>query len=547
MSVPHDPTCVTLEAVVELPVGQALAAARRALLTLPGVDSVTQPPGGHRLEAVARRSIWETSERLFVEVTPLPEGARVVVTSQSEDDPEGIRGNNAHHAQSVMAQLKTGRVRIAEPRRRNPTLGEWSMAVALVGFVIALPILVGRPQPVPTPLVPYPPFPPPITALPVTALSVPAVGAGEGRPRPVAVADDVALRSLLARGWYSALEARLAGLERDYLVDPQTEHRVWDAYATFQDPDDALGADLERWRKARPGSVEPLLASALWAIERAATSRRRSAAASSAQEAADRRAAEREELRSYLGRARDLRREHLVWFGAYFLAHRADGWSSEQRQVHADLVRLHPGAYLAQRYAIRNAVPRRGGSFDEMERLAAEAQREVDDYPWMRGLRAAPDVERARAARVARDWAEAFGSIQRALAVSRAPEYLVERGDLFREAGDPIRAVADADEALAARPTDPEALRLKAVALYWSGVVSDATTRERAFDAALRHFDRLAELHPRESARRDEWRRYIVAQREHCARDVVACTRCTTGSEAETPICLRVRASAGKL
>jgi len=545
MTAHYDPTCVALEAVLEMPVGEALNAARRALLTLPGVDEVVQPAGSYRLEAVSRESVLGPMERIFVEVSPLPEGARVVVTSQSDSDPDGVRDINAHHVQMVMGQLKAKRVRIAEAKRRNPTPAEIVMIVVagllLTGWIFYYPRWYAQQQKqgVDEP-VPRPPFPAALTVLPKAALELPGVAPTAARSE----VDAASPRTLLERGWFSALEARLAGLERDYLVDPRSEHRLWAAYAEFQDPDEALALPLTRWRRARPASVEPWLASALWGAARANTTRRRADGTLTGPQIATLRAEERDAADGWLARARELRSEHLVGIGASYFAMRRDGWDRAQRRLFEELRRLHPGAFRAHLLAIENASPRHGGSFDEMARLATEAQQQVGRYPWMRGLLAAVDVERSTAARGRGEWAESFEAIQAALAVAREPEYLIVRGDLWLQAGDPVRAVLDAGEALALHPDDRSAMLLRATALYWAALVGDAPQRRQALEASRLHFERLAERHPLEAKLRDRWVRYIEARTVDCAKGVAACARCI-GEFAKAPMCLTIRASAG--
>jgi hypothetical protein len=135
-----DPTCVTVEVEVALPLGEARRRAVEAMLSGAPI-SVVHDDKDRRLTAVA--GVWyEQQEYVVVELSPLPDGTLLRITSQDHNGPthEFLR-RNVENVSGIAARLPTRSTKLVPPRRHAPPVLTWEVVVAL-GLILGVLALV---------------------------------------------------------------------------------------------------------------------------------------------------------------------------------------------------------------------------------------------------------------------------------------------------------------------------------------------------------------------------------------------------------------------
>jgi hypothetical protein len=247
------------------------------------------------------------------------------------------------------------------------------------------------------------------------ALSIDAVLRDISPPRPHAnasappariapwTAEEVLwVRELALVGAYDSLDRVLGRLSAQAAAHVQAEERYYDAQASFWDPQTKPA--LDDWLVQRPASLEGRLARAsqfvFLAFERRGSRylHETSRAQISAMNAT---------LDSALVDARTaLMADPNALAGYWVLLRAAKGPRATEKVLPIALV-ISPASLVTRTRAMMNLLPRWGGSYEAMERLAYDAQSYARQNPALRTLRGFVAWDQANLARLERDYATA--------------------------------------------------------------------------------------------------------------------------------------------
>ncbi len=255
---------------------------------------------------------------------------------------------------------------------------------------------------------------------------------------------DRALR-MLSDSSYDGLEAWLLQLRQDYKRDAGAEYALHGAYTGFGADDARVREQIDAWVEKKPHAVEARLARA---IQRLESARRRGGGAFRSEVSP--------EALPGFDRLLALAREDaeaalegdaghpLAWWA---LARAAGGQEGADAVagLHERLMRNAAASYYAHHALLDLLQPRRGGSYEAMDRYAREAQEQVSRNPRLAVLQGAVHAARAGGLATAKDYEAAAAEYDRAVGFGDDPDVLRARAAVriellrFRDAMDDYR------------------------------------------------------------------------------------------------------------
>jgi tetratricopeptide (TPR) repeat protein len=288
-----------------------------------------------------------------------------------------------------------------------------------------------------------PPLPVP-TALPFVG---PEGNDADGYPRKTP--SILGLRALLVAKRFDDLTRYAEELEDEAERNFKREYWALDSMRGFLIADPALEPLLDEWIEHSPRSFAPYTARGMYRVELGWYERGTEYAkgTSAAQFKALAREAERarEDFRTALGlRPRALSPRLGVLFAA-----RAGG---DVRSELAGAIRDFPTSFLVRYYGMLGLTPRWGGSYAELERIAAEAAPLAGQNSRLLTLGGFADYARAQDLAGAEDYAGALPALDRAVSRGDFWLYLDERGRVKMHLKDYAGAALDLRQARALRP-----------------------------------------------------------------------------------------------
>lgn len=271
------------------------------------------------------------------------------------------------------------------------------------------------------------------------------------------------IRALLAREQYTAIEARLAAYDRAYTQNVACEYAVWRGYNDVAYGDARAQQQVERWVERQPRSRAALLVRADMYVDLGYKAR----GSKWARETSD---AQMAKMHEYFDRAaRDLVATrgpgplHMVAVGTALSIARASGGVDPLLPWVNELLAADPLNYGVRRRLIDAYEPRWGGSFEDVERVAAEAQRFASRNPRLHTLQGFAHAFRGDVARGEKQYREAIAHYSRALEYGDfGTEWSVSRADAYLRLDQPAKAHADVAYAKFWEPEDDEVLAISA-------------------------------------------------------------------------------------
>ncbi|HTQ06081.1 MAG TPA: DUF4034 domain-containing protein [Polyangiaceae bacterium] len=333
---------------------------------------------------------------------------------------------------------------------------EYVLAAAAVPVGRWLHIPLGRPKP-PVVLA--------LPAAPVTA-GLPWLGSdgvdADGYPQKSV--DMLGMRALLLARRFDELTRYVEEVERDAETDVKKEYWAHDATTSFDVADPALGPPLDAWVKAVPRSAAPYLCRGAYRLAMGWNGRGNAWAR-------DTSVWQQQVFRDELARGREDLEQALKLnphaISAYIdlieVAH-ADG---SVRSALARGIAIFPDSFLVRYFGMLGLTPRWGGSYEELERLAAMAAPVAAKNTKLRALAGFPDYARGEDRATAKDYAGAIPFYDRALGSGEIWLYLDARGDAKNRLHDYAGAFADLGRARAIRPQNAQTDRAFALASWY--------------------------------------------------------------------------------
>lgn len=300
-----------------------------------------------------------------------------------------------------------------------------------------------------------------------------------GKPAPagpaptlVPTVDRLQVLGLLRSRAFDELDRLLRDLDHRAVSEPQAEVDAAHAYRAFWSANPALEGLIAEWVVHSPGAAAPLIAQAKHFARTGWVHRGGKWAEETPAARFEAMAEQHEHARQAALRAleRDPRRieAHAL------LVQIAGGDQAEcERAAKQGLARV-PASFRIREAWLDCLLPRWGGSYGAMRRVARQAQEHEDANPRLRLLLAAADVDRSDTLRRQDRFAEAMALLEDALAQGEHWRFYEERAWTQARQRRYALAVADLDRALVLNPQDPPLLLLRSRWLLASGRLAPA-------------------------------------------------------------------------
>jgi tetratricopeptide (TPR) repeat protein len=282
-----------------------------------------------------------------------------------------------------------------------------------------------------------------VLAVALGALGGPAIG---GAAAAAAASSDAAirrlveeptyLRKLLEAGQYEDLDRQLSAIERAAAGRYDRENELWAAYIYLAQLRPNNDVRFDQWLERIP-STRARLARAIFRSKQGWTGQARQSLAYV-----------RGEFLTVLKADPDAL---LAYDGLMMLCLVSEGPPCSAKWLQRGLARA-PGSFNLRAMHLFGLKPRWGGTYEQMEAAAADAQKDVALNPRLRHLLGFADADRASVALRERRFAEAIALYTQALTHGPEPIYLAERAQAYVRAKRSSEALVDIEAAKIASP-----------------------------------------------------------------------------------------------
>lgn len=275
-----------------------------------------------------------------------------------------------------------------------------------------------------------------------------------------------ALRSMLSSGDYAGLNREFALLQDLIDADPAAESKMLDAATLFSAQE--YKESLDAWVAATPGAFAPHLVLAKYHYDAGWAARGHDWAKNTSREQFEAMGAAFSKALAECDvaeRARPRLPQVATWRIAIANAASMD---QEWRDIQRGLDEF-PRSYAVHAIAVHAMLPRWGGSYSEMEKIADRGVAANPSDPRFVSLYS--EIYADQADVYDRAWAadKAIAMYSRALSYEQDPDWLAARGWLYHDEEEPAKARADAEAGLRLDPSHEQCLLLKADVVYHQG------------------------------------------------------------------------------
>src|SRR2546430_12477317 len=213
--------------------------------------------------------------------------------------------------------------------------------------------------------------------------------------RSLSAGEALDLRRLLRTAQFDSVEIALRLAQDEAAVDVRAEWRYYDSYVALVEP--SLRAALDAWIAAHPRVVEARIARGMYSVNLAG-GRRGGAVAGRTKRAQF--GALDATLDSSFAEIRVALKGDPSNLAAYWVLQRAAGFhgQADVLPTYNRALRLSPASFVTRWLAITTLAPRWGGTYESMDRVAAQAQQFASANPELRTLQGFVDWDKADAA-----------------------------------------------------------------------------------------------------------------------------------------------------
>lgn len=292
------------------------------------------------------------------------------------------------------------------------------------------------------------------------------------------------LRALLERGEHVELERRLEALQAAYERGESGEYPVFHAFRAFEVA--GLELKLDGWCEARPDAWTAHAVRALHEVSAGFRARGASNARDTATSQFDAMGGHFARAIPALRAAIEVRPRFLPAYARLIDVATARGDDAGARAAVEAALARDPRSYLVRLSYMAKLEPRWGGSWEEMQQFALEAQAHAAQNPALVMLLGFAAADRALERVRARDSNGALQHYGEALRYGRRVDWLFWRAVSYVRLDQCGNAITDLDEMLRYEPDHADALAQRA----------ECMSRMGQADESLRHRQRAFELEP---------------------------------------------------
>ena len=319
---------------------------------------------------------------------------------------------------------------------------------------------------------------------------------------PAVHLDKLGLRKLLKERKYRELNDTLNFFQRLFEKDFRYEYLLSEAFFAFYVSDSSLLRPMEAWKNAYPMEFQPHTARALMKVRMGWDSRGTKFASETPAEnfiAMEHCLSEAKE-NAFAANAANPRSpvpyEALLFITLLQGNHTASEYITEQA------LGVCPCLYRVRERYMMNLLPRWGGSYEDMDNFAEEAQTYKNINPKLHVLQGFSLWDQGRMSEVDSMRNEALQYYNAAFQFGECYFFLNDRGDNYWRMDRYAESLADFNRALYYTPQDPDVLTSKAKVLYQLGEI----------DESLKYLDSATVIDPFMKYEILEWKEYAAQQ-----------------------------------
>ena len=313
---------------------------------------------------------------------------------------------------------------------------------------------------------------------------------------PVQTVDRLAVRRLLVRKSYDALDRVLAAYGDSVLRDYRVEYRLFDAYAAFGVAVPAFEPFLTEWVNKRPKSAAARLARASFYRASGWNARGTSYARKTSSEQFQRMEYFFQRCADDLATAHRLEPKSIVAYRQMIDLATTQSDRGSARVLIKEAMALQPHSFLLRATYMHSLLPRWGGSYTAMAQFAAESAPYAARNPRIKALSGFADWDKGRLSESAGNKGDAIEAYERALAFGNFWQFRYQRGEYNSRSDMNEEALEDFNSVLAQYPQNDEALSARATVEYELGRNAFGEAKATYFAQAFRDIALAATLDP---------------------------------------------------
>jgi tetratricopeptide (TPR) repeat protein len=313
---------------------------------------------------------------------------------------------------------------------------------------------------------------------------------------PAQTIDRLAVRRLLIGGSYDALDHLLAAYADSVLRDYRVETRLFDAYAAFDVAIPSLEPRLNEWVHQRPASAAALLARGTFFMASGWHERGENLARNTGDQQFQRMGGFFQRSAADFSAALRLAPNSIVAYRQMMVLARSLGDVRASRNFLDKGLKIQPYSFELRAAHMRGLLPRWGGSYEAMARLAEESAPYANRNPRIKALRGFVDWDKGRVFERAGKMGDAIESYQRAIDFGDFWQFRYERGSYFSSADKLEDALEDFNSVLVQFPQDDVALNERARVEYELGRFTSGEASAAYYSQAFRDIELATALDP---------------------------------------------------
>lgn len=264
------------------------------------------------------------------------------------------------------------------------------------------------------------------------------------------------IREMLRRKEFKKLDATLSDYQRAYEKNVRNEDDLFDAYRAFYVKGTYYEALLNEWIKSQPNNYQPYLARASYFYNLGWESRGHKWAGETSNE-------QMEGMKRYFSKASKdieqvlkIKADHVVSY--YFLIniYKAVGGHDEVTAIVSKALEKCPTSFIIRSAYLLAITPRWGGTYEEMDQFATEAQRYASDNPRLKILKGYVFYDAGSMQRSSKNFGVAVELLSKALAFGDLARFYEERASIYEHLDKHDEALQDINTAIDMSPQDPD-------------------------------------------------------------------------------------------
>lgn len=261
---------------------------------------------------------------------------------------------------------------------------------------------------------------------------------------------------------FYALKRAADEIQREFQNDFAYEFKIYDFFYIFCTPIPEYEDLLNAWVESSPAHFAPCLARAHYYVRMAWESRGQDYASETSKEQFAKMRFFFEKALKDLAASIAIDPNLLPAYLALMEIHKAQGERAANVALYLSAKARFPGSFLLYDTMIRASLPRWGGSYSEMEKIAMDGYVHVHDNPGLYCLFGEIYVDQAWNFRKDKNYDEAIALCTKAIGYGDHFRFFQERAQSYSEVKNLDKALEDLDRSIALRPVRADLYRARA-------------------------------------------------------------------------------------